>query len=258
MLKKINSLFIPIRVNFRKHGSEIAEDIFYRFHPATLNASSEICVFCKTQENLTKEHVLPKWLFQNKTNIGFEIKINQQSISYVKSVVPACENCNNSILAEIEKKIIFILGNLQKGEHYDNNDLANIIRWLEILDYKLQVLNNRLKYIKYGNNSFCTDFGILPVSWMNHFWEMNPFKALSNIKFIQRSISVKSKLSRLNSLVIFNTNEPHFEFFHQPSKYIFISFPMYDKAIFYFFRKEFKNIEDSHREAIEIMEKILK
>lgn len=256
MSKKINSLFIPLRVNFRKHGPEIAEDVFYRFHPATLNVGSEICVFCKVQKKLTKEHVLPKWLFQNKTNIGFEIKVNQQSVSYIKSVVPACENCNNSILAEIEKKIIFILENLEKNEYYDDNDLANIIRWLEILEYKLQVFSTRLKYIKYANEPF-SEFGTLPVSWMNHFWEMNPFKALSNIKFTQRNISIKDKSSRLNSLVIFNTREAHFEFFHLPTEYIFISFPMYNNALFYFFRKRFESVKDSHAEAIEIMKKIL-
>lgn len=256
MSKKINSLFIPLRVNFRKHGSEIAEDIFYRFHPATFNVGPEICVFCKEQKNLTKEHVLPKWLFQNKKDIGFEIRSNQQSISYLKSVVPACNNCNISILAEIEKKIIFILKNLKKNKYYDNNDLENIVRWLEILEYKLQVFSNRLKYIKYANESF-SDFGMLPVSWMNHFWEMNPFKALSNLKFVQRNISTKNKSSNLNSLVIFKTKKPHFEFFHQPSEYIFISFPMYNNAIFYFFRRKFKNHKDSHSEAIGIMKKIL-
>lgn len=256
MSKKINSLFIPIRVNLRKHGSEIAEDVFYRFHPATFSVGSEICVFCKTQKNLTKEHVLPKWLFQNKTNIGFEIKTNQQSISYLKSVVPACNNCNNSILAEVEKKIILILENLEKNKYYYNNDLENIIRWLEIIEYKLQVFSNRLKYIKYANEPF-SDFGTLPISWMNHFWEMNPFKALSNLKFIQRNISIKNKSSNLNSLIIFKTKEPHFEFFHQASEYIFISFPMYNNAIFYFFRKKFKNAKEAQCEAIEIMKKVL-
>lgn len=256
MQKKLNSLFIPIRVNLRKHGPEIAEDVFYRFHPATLNVGSEICVFCKTQKNLTKEHVLPKWLFQNKTNIGFEIRANQQSVSFLKSVVPACNNCNNSILAEIEKKIIFILENLEKNKYYDINDLENIIRWLEILEYKLQVFSNRLKYIKYADEPF-SDFGIIPVSWMNYFWEMRPFKALSDLKFIQRNISIKNKSSNLNSLIIFKTKEPHFQFFHQNSEYIFISFPMYNNAIFYFFRKKFKNAKDAQSEAIEIMKKIL-
>lgn len=254
MLKKINSLFIPIRANLRKHGAEIAEDVFYRFHPATLNVGSEICVFCMTQKNLTKEHVLPKWLFQNKTNIGFEIRANQQSISYLKSVVPACNNCNNSILAEIEKKIIFIFENLEKNKNYD--DLENIIRWLEILEYKLQVFSSRLKYIKYANEPF-SDFGTLPVSWMNYFWEMKPFKALSNLKFMQRNISIKNKSSNLNSLIIFKTKKSHFEFFHQDSEYIFISFPMYNYAVFYFFRKKFKIAKDAQSEAIEIMKKIL-
>ncbi|OPC34465.1 hypothetical protein [Elizabethkingia miricola] len=254
---KLNSLFIPLRVNFRKYGPEIAYDVFYRFHPTTLKPAPEVCVFCNSSKKLTKEHVIPKWLFQNNTGCGFEIATNNQFIKYNHSVVPACDTCNNSILAEIEKNIILILSRLENSESYKNEDLKNIIRWLEILEYKLQVFQCRLKFIKYGSNNYSQEFGVLQVAWMRHFWEMNPFKALSHLKFIQKSITIKEKSLSLNSLVIFTTKDPHHEFFHQPSEYIFISFPMFKIAIFYFFRRKFDNLEDCQYEAIRIMKKIL-
>ena len=63
-MQKIDSNFTHLRVNLRKHGLVIAKDVFHRFHPATKNPGNEICVFCNSTLKITKEHVLPKWVFE--------------------------------------------------------------------------------------------------------------------------------------------------------------------------------------------------
>lgn len=219
-MSKIDLNFKKLRVNLRKNGIQICDDVFYRFHPATTNFKEEICVFCNINLNITKEHVLPKWLFEKETKSIFISSVNKQTQTYNKAVIPTCSECNNSILGGIEKYIIKIFQNLRTSEYYNNDDLSNIIRWLEILDYKLQVYECRRKYIKYANSEYSEDWGIFPVAIMRHFIDMNPFKAYDKLRNSQRRITVKSKLSRLDSLVIFDTIKPHFNFFYQPSEYM--------------------------------------
>lgn len=246
----INLNFRKLRVNLRKHGITISEDVFSRFHPTTLNIGDETCIFCKSTSKLTKEHVLPKWLFEKDVESKFISSVNRQTQSYNKAVVPSCSDCNNTILAEIEKNIINILRNIEIGNHLNVKDLSNIIRWLEILDYKLQVYDCRRKYIKHRDSEYDPLWGTMPVSWMRHLIDMNPFKALDYIRRSQRRIIVKSKTDRICSLVIFRTSEPHFNFFSQPDEYVFISFPMYKIAMFYFLRRKFENNKKAGEEAL--------
>jgi len=254
----INLNFKSLRVNFRKHGIEISENVFHRFHPATLNIGDEICVFCKSTFNLTKEHVFPKWLFEKNTNIRFISSVNRQSQTYNKAVIPTCSDCNNDTLAEIEKHIIKILDVLDSNPKIFTDELEDIIRWLEILDYKTQVYDCRRKYIKYDDSEYDPFWGILPLAHMRHFMEMNPFKALDYLRRSQRRITVKSKDNRLNSLIFFRTSRPHFDFFCQPDEYIYVSFPMYKMAVFYFLRKEFDNVKDAGKEALYYIDQVSK
>lgn len=246
-----------LRVNFRKQGREISEDVFRRFHPITKD-TKEICVFCKSNEKLTKEHVLPKWLFEKDVESKFISSVNKQSQSYNKAVIPACPDCNNTILAKIEKNIINVLQKIEKEDQLNIEDISNIIRWLEILDYKSQVYDCRRKYIKHGESEYDPLWGRMPVSWMRHFIEMNPFKALDYLKRAQRRITVKSKIDRFFSLVFFKTSAPHFDFFTQPDKYIYVSFPMYKLSVFYFLRKTFENTDDAFNEALDYIDRVSK
>lgn len=238
-----------LRVNFRKQGREISEDVFRRFHPTTGN-TEEICVFCKSREKLTKEHVLPKWLFEKDVESKFISSVNKQYQSYNKAVIPACPDCNNTVLAEIEKNIINILQKIEKKQQLNIEDISNIIRWLEILDYKLQVYDCRRKYIKYGESEYDPLWGVMPASWMRHFIDMNPFKALDYLRRAQRRIAVKSKLDRFLSLVFFKTSTPHFDFFTQPDEYIYVSFPMHKLSVFYFLRRTFEESDEAFNEAL--------
>ena len=52
-----------LRVKLRQNSKEIMNDVIVRHVPKISSndkSKKEICVFCANQDNLTKEHVLPK------------------------------------------------------------------------------------------------------------------------------------------------------------------------------------------------------
>lgn len=255
-MTELDLKFKSLRVKLRKSGMDISEDVFKRYHPTTKNAKDEICVFCYSTSKITKEHILPKWMFEKNTEISFISSVNRQTQTYNKAVIPTCSVCNNSILSHIENHIIKVIEGLEAYEIYNNDDLCNIIRWLEILDYKLQVYDCRRKYIKYGNSEYDHDWGTMPVAWLRHLIDLNPFKVLEYLRSSQRRITVKAKTTRISSLVIFDTSKPQFIFFSQPNEYIFVSFPMYKIALFYFLRKKHEHYMEAYNEALYLMHKV--
>lgn len=250
-MKPVDAAFRILRVNLRKHRIEIADDVMHRYHPATLGVGEEICIFCNSISSLSKEHIIPKWLFEKNTKSKFISSVNYQSQFYNKAVIPACLNCNNCLLSKIENDIIRIIQTLISQEPYfDADDFSNIIRWIEIIDYKTQVYDCRRKYIKYGNLDYSKHYGDLPLSHLRGFSLLNPFKAYDYLRRSQCRITVKSKANRFNSLVIFKTKKPHFNFFAQPDEYIYISFPMCNISIFYFLRERFENNKEACKRAL--------
>ena len=256
-MNDINQDFKYLRVNFRKQGQIIAEDVFRRIHPATPKNIKEICVFCGSTSGLTREHVLPQWLFENNTDISMISRVNRQTQTYHKAVVPTCSICNNIALSNIEECIIKTLKKIESKENYTHDDLCNIIRWLEIMDYKLQVYECRRKYIKYGNSEYNRDWGEFSVATLRHFFEMNPFKAYNLLRQTQNRITIKRKYERIESLLMFEPKTSGFNFFNLANEYIFISFPMFKIAIFYFLRKSHNDNREALNEAYEIMTKVL-
>jgi hypothetical protein len=245
-----------LRVNLRKCGKIIADDVAYRHHPAT-EPKEEICVFCSSSSNITKEHVLPRWLIETELHNTMTSVVNKQTVIYNKALVPACSECNNSILAFIEKYIIRAIQNMDVYNDCSNYDVCNIIRWLEIIDYKLQVLDCRRKYIKYGNSEYDYDWGKFPVSMMRHFFTMNPWKSYDWLRNAQRRITIKEKIGGINSFVVIRPRMPYFYFFNLPNEYIYISFPACRIAIFYFFKTRYKYYEDAAAEALDIIKKVI-
>lgn len=64
-----------------------------------------LCMFCGTEQNLTKEHVIPRWLIDASTEKKFTTNINGLSQTYNKTTIPTCETCNNNILGSVEAYI---------------------------------------------------------------------------------------------------------------------------------------------------------
>lgn len=256
MPSEIERKFTRLRVGLRKEGLNICEDVFRRFLPSTITKKPEICVFCNSASKSTKEHVLPKWLFEKDTDVSFISRVNRQIQTFNKAVIPSCANCNNSILAYIEKCTIQAIENLISSEKHYFEDLCHIIRWLEILDYKLQVYDCRRTYLKYSNSEYDKTFGIVPVSLMRHFTEFAPDKAYDYLRSIQKKMTVKKKIDRINSLVIFDIAQPNFNFFTQPNEYIFVSLPNAKIGFFYFIKENYTNTKEAYEDAIIIMKQV--
>lgn len=256
-MNDINEDFKYLRVNFRKKGKIIAEDVFKRVHPATPKNTKEICVFCKSTSGLTREHVLPQWLFENNTDISMISSVNKQTQTFHKAVVPTCSTCNNIALSNIEEYIIKTIKKIDSENNYTQGDLSNIIRWLEILDYKLQVYDCRRRYIKYGDSEYIQGWGEFSVAMLRHLSEMNPFIAYNFLRQSQNRITIKGKLERIDSLLVFKPKTSKFNFFNLPNEHIFITFPMFKIAIFYFLRKSHNSKKEALNEAYEIMTKVL-
>jgi hypothetical protein len=255
-MSDIDTKFKYLRTNLRKHGTKICEDVFRRFHPATACAGPEICIFCNSTSEITKEHILPKWLFENDTESRFVSSVNRLTQTYNKAIVPCCAICNNNILADIERHLIKALKRIEIAKVFEYEDICNVIKWLQIIDYKTQVFDCRRKFLMFPNSEYDEYWGLFPVAMMRHFGEMDPHKAYDFLRSTQRRISIRTKVENIKSLVIFHTKSPHFNFFIQPNNYIFLSLPMFRVAFFCFFRKRFEQCQYASEKAYGIMHKV--
>lgn len=177
-----------------------------------------LCSFCSTTKNITKEHVIPRWLFEKNTGI------NGLGQTYNKATIPACKICNSEILSSLE---IYIL-QLFNTAHSNISELSvdekeNIIRWLEIIDYKFHLLQ--------ANSDVKTPL----------------YRSLTRI-------TIKNKLKHINSLVLFKTTREGFHFFQTMDEYIFMELPIQQFALFYFYSKTFKTPQEAQKEATKIIE----
>lgn len=142
------------------------------------------------------------------------------------------------------------------SREHEEKSASNIMRWLELIDYKSQIYDCRRLYIKYSNEEYDPSWGIFPLAMMRHFIELKPFAPFDYLRNSQRRITVKEKFSRINSLVIFRPKKPHFGFFVKPTEYIYISFPLTDIAFFYFFKADFLDYSEAAKKAVYIIKKV--
>jgi len=249
-----------LRVKLRQNSKEIIDDVLERHIPKISlkdKSKKEICVFCANQNNLTKEHVLPRWTFENCTKKFFVTDTNESEQTYNKTTIPVCADCNNNLLGNIESYIISILYNTNLStSFFSNEQLQNIIRWLEIIEYKFQLLEIRRKFIKSKSSPYIEYLRDIPVSIMRANIDYSPVKAVSEIRLAQRRVTEKSKVSNKNSLVIFKTKNESFHFFHHLNDFIFLELPKYGVALFYFYSRKFENDAVAKDEAMKIIKKV--
>lgn len=61
--------------------------------------NAEICVLCGSENEITREHIIPQWAFEaDQTKFLINTK-NNQSASYIKSTIPACRGVTQIYLA---------------------------------------------------------------------------------------------------------------------------------------------------------------
>lgn len=247
---ELNDRLILLRKNIRSDHKRITDSIISR-------DKNEICTFCGTRKNLTKEHVIPKWAYGNNPAKYFITTLNGINQEYNRTTVPACLVCNSSILSSLEKEIVRILHKTNDEINYfSDNDKELIILWLEIIDYKFHVLNLKRKFIKSKDGKYIRYLANLSISILQDNASLTPAQVFYNFRKAQRRLSIKSKSNFLNALVLFKTKNTSFHFFHKTSDFIFLELADLGYALFYFFDREYKRENKAHKEAMKVIEKV--
>lgn len=215
----------------------------------------QICIFCGETENLTREHVIPQWVYNRCTKRTFITTTNGSAQTYNKTTVPACKDCNSNILGSLERHLKHEFARVNvKPEGFSLETLELIIIWLESLEYKFQVLDLRRNLNRVKGAEYIPYIGKLPVSMFQGPIDTSPSKVFSNLRAALRVLSVKSKVQRLNSLCVLFTKNQDFHFFHSTNNFIFIELAEFNVAFFYFYKMEF----ESHESAISKAQDIVK
>lgn len=236
--KTLDQKLISLRSNLRSGGKRICDSLLS-------GNFNHICVFCGCEKSITKEHILPRWLFKDSKSQYFVNRGNNSNKAYHRAYVPCCSRCNNDILGFLE---LYIVENFKLP--YNPNDVDIFILWLEVISYKLLVHDFGVRYIKNFKTSeiipYLVDFQ-LPDLMYDY-----PGKVLR--KTMDR-IKVARKLSRENSFVVFRTKNKNKHFFHRVNSFIFIEMPMLNCAVFYHLEEDFISSDEGGRKAVEIIRK---
>jgi hypothetical protein len=252
-MDSIDRNLMQLRINLRNKGKLIIDDLFDIYIPRNRPKKSKLkCIFCGSANNITKEHVLPRWVFRNDPQKFFTTNINKLSQTYNQTTVPACVVCNSEILSGLER---YLDKRLEKLRNADEkvllDDLERIIRWFEIVEYKFQVLNLMRRFIKYKGDPFIRALANVPISMLRH--DAEPPEVLRQIRRSQKRISTKNKSDRFNSLVAFRSKNANFHFFHRMDDFIFFELPNHKCVYFYFYNRTFKDVLEAHDEAMKLI-----
>ncbi|MBK0093453.1 hypothetical protein [Erwinia sp. S59] len=218
---------------------------------------SAICILCGTNEDITKEHVLPQWSFDGNPEKFLVNTLNNQPASYIKTTVPACKTCNSDLLGAFEDYLKRLF--LEKdGDQFNSNDVDCVIWWLQYIAFKLQLKDLRSNFLRYKGKDFIPYLSTIPIAM---FWgdiDTTPFKVFNIIRSSRRNLFTKKKKEKFNSLLVFSTKNESFYFFHKVDEFIFIELPQVKKAFFLFLTKEFSDHKVAHAECMEIIKKVYK
>ncbi|MCE7535591.1 HNH endonuclease [Aliivibrio fischeri] len=245
----INSKLVQLRKKVRLNQKKVIDEII-RDH------STNTCIFCGSSEQLTKEHVIPQWVYSRCTKRTFVTTTNGASQTYNKTTLPACKDCNSNILGSLERHLKHEFENIDvRKQEFSRETYELIILWLETLEYKFQVLDLRRNLNKVKGSEYIPYIGKMPISMFQGPADTSPSKVFSNLRSSLKALSVKSKSKKLNSLCVLYTKNPDFHFFHSSNNFIFIELAQYGVAFFYFFNRTFDSHESASLAAQEIVKK---
>ena len=247
---ELKSNLILLRKNIRANHRKIIDSIINKY-------KEDICVFCGTTKNLTKEHVIPKWAFGNRPDKYFTTYTNGLDQAYSKTSIPACSLCNTNILSSLENELVRKFNTINLDiEYFSNEDLTNVILWLEIIEFKFHVLNMRRKFIKSKTSGYIPYLMNFPILLLQDDASLTPSKVFSNLRKAHLKLAIKSKEKRYKALLIFKTKNKNFHFFHKTNHFIFLELADFGIGLFYFFNREFKTETKAHKEAMGIIKKV--
>lgn len=251
----VDESFLSLRKIARKQGKYVMKKLFddYVTGPITKKLVRS-CFLCGAEENLTREHVLPKWVFESDAKHSFTTDVNQLSQSYIRATLPACRSCNSDLLNSIEQYIQKTLSQVDlQNRYYSPEEWDNIIRWLEILDFKFQVLDISTKFLAHKKAGYIPALADISIAFMR---DMSVRSVTSKCRLSLKRISTKNKSKRPNSLMVGRTIKKTFHYFHTSGQFIHLEIPTYNKAFFYFYEKEFKNDKNNKKEALKIIKSV--
>jgi 5-methylcytosine-specific restriction endonuclease McrA len=245
-----------IEQRLRRLRKKIRANRKYVIEKLVHDHSANICVVCGSKNDLTKEHVIPRWSYEGNPEKFFVTNVNGLSQKYNQAVVPACSDCNSQILGALENYLETRFRHTDFGETVlDHDDLEKTILWLELIDYKFHILNLRRKLRKTKNGHYIPYLADMPISIMQDL-ETSPQKILSRLRSALVKLIIKSKAKSISSLVVFRTKNKDFHFFHSTNQFIFIELASHQVAFFYFLNHHFESNEKAHVAAMEIIEKV--
>lgn len=217
--------------------------------------SAEICIICGSQEQLTREHVIPQWIYNRCTKRTFETTTNGISQTYNKTTLPACKDCNSNLLGYLERHLKHEFQRVDvRHQHFSQDTLELIILWLEILEYKFQELDLRRNLNRVKGAEYIPFIGKMPIAMFQGPMDTSPAKVFSNIRSALQVLSVKSKADRLNSLCVIHTTNKDFHFFHSTNNFIFIELAEFGVAFFYFYKQKFEDYSVAVQSAMGIVQ----
>jgi len=209
------------------------------------------CILCGSENKITREHVLPKWAFNSDSKRSFTSDVNQLPQFFIGATLPACQSCNSELLNSLERYIQQTLGRVNlETSFYSDSEWENIIRWLEILDFKFQVWDIMAKFIKHKNSKYIPDLSDFSIAFMRDF---SVRSVTSKARAALNRIARKDKARRLNALIVGRTIKPTSHYFHKSGQFIYLEIPTYNKMFFYFYEKEFRSDKLAYKEAMKII-----
>ncbi|EMD78450.1 hypothetical protein C408_3156 [Vibrio diabolicus E0666] len=238
---------VQLRKKIRTNRKKVTDTII-------ANHSAEICIICGTEEQLTKEHVIPQWVYNRCTKRTFETTTNGISQTYNKTTLPACKDCNSNLLGLLERHLKHEFKRVDVShQEFSQDTLELIILWLETLEYKFQVLDLRRKLNKVKGAEYIPFIGKMPIAMFQGPMDTSPYKVFSNLRGALKTLSVKSKADKLNSLCVIHTKNESFHFFHSSNNFIFIELAEFGVAFFYFYKQTFHEHSTAIASAREIV-----
>ena len=185
----------------------------------------ECCIICSTDKNITKEHLLPKWVFENDVKKSFFISPEDTLYSYRLSYLPCCKTCNSSVLGNFEHHIREILK--RENKNFTISEKEDIIFWIKYLDFKFKIFG--VEKACHRNTKSKSNIGL----WdkpknnpKNFFYDLFDLPATTN------------------SLIISEPKQKNFDFFYWKDHYFSITLPQCNVSIIYFFTNKIENIEE--------------
>ncbi|MEF3545221.1 hypothetical protein V4S52_22265, partial [Citrobacter freundii] len=157
--------------------------------------NAEICVLCGSENEITREHIIPQWAFEaDQTKFLINTK-NNQSASYIKSTIPACRGCNSDLLGAFEDYLKRLFRD-KDGSELNSYEVDCIIWWLQYIGFKLQLMDLRSRFLRYKGGDYIPFIADIPVAM---FWgdiDTTPHKVFRPIRRTRRTLIKMNKYNK--------------------------------------------------------------